>query len=372
VAKELINDMAALYEKSGDSSGQAGSFLLLSQVASAVGDHQSAVSYAKNAIDIFGKMGDTGKKARALCMLANLLRIATSFQNAHKAATAAFDLCRKAGDKKGQAAAICMSATIYDTQNDFSRACYQLEKAGRIYGKIDDKKEKAKTLESIANTQMKMFDDLDDIDEPLRKCEEAAALYEDIGLGQGTEAAYLMQTLAFVLLALNKPDESLQKAKDSLNVFQLLADGRGEAAALNVLAQIHWSRSEKDKAKSSVQEALRAAQSAGDADELAWSQELMKKYGGKAGGDFNIVSSGGDDEADNVETMRMTDSTGKLLKALDCYIYKLNTEHVIFEQFVTRGTSETTSGGKSSSSAKRDIVEVASNELEVDLDWASL
>jgi tetratricopeptide (TPR) repeat protein len=363
VAKELIIEMSALYEKSADSYGVAGSSLLLSQVESAAGDHQSAVAYAKNAIDTFGKIGDTGKKARALCMLANMLRVATSFQNAHKAATAAFDLSRNSGDKRGQAAALCMTATICDSQNDYSRACYQLEKACRIYRKLNDKKEEAQTLESIANSQMKMFEDLDDVGEPVSICERALALYDEIGLSQSTEAAYLMQTLAFALLAFDKPDASLQRAKESLDIFQLLADRRGEAAAYNVLAQIYFSRDEKDKAKNSIVEATRAAELIGDVGEAEWSKELNKKFSG-------------DDDAENeAKAFQMTDSSGKLIKTVDCYLYRWGVDYVLFEQFVTRGTQEKQGGGKSSSSSAKRLeerVEVESKELDLDLDWAGL
>merc|ERR1719263_838975 len=110
-----------------------------------------------------------------------------------------------------------------------------------------------------------MFEDLDDFDEPMQLCRQAMDLYNDLGLAQSKEAAYLKQSLAFSLLAVEKSEEALQAAKDSLNVFQLLADRRGEAAAYNVLAQIYWSRSEKDKAISATTEAKRAAELVGDA-----------------------------------------------------------------------------------------------------------
>merc|ERR1711976_1131132 len=100
-------------------------------------------------------------------------------------------------------------------------------------------------------------------------------------MAQSKEAAYLKQSLAFSLLAVEKPEEALQAGKDSLSIFQLLADRRGEAAANNVLAQIYWSRKEKDKAVSCVTEAKRLAEEVADGDEAQWSAELTKQYGEK-------------------------------------------------------------------------------------------
>merc|ERR1712139_388900 len=127
---------------------------------------------------------------------------------------------------------------------------------------------------------MGMFSELDDFEEPLQHCEKALDLYKELGMGSSAEAGYLMQTMAFTILALGKTDEALAMAQESLNIFQLMADRRGEAAAYNVLAQIHWSRQEQDKARSLVAQAIKSAEEAGDTGEADWGKELQVQYRG--------------------------------------------------------------------------------------------
>merc|ERR1712066_646458 len=178
-------------------------------------------------------------------------------------------------------------------------------------------------------------------------------LYNELNLAQSKEAAYLKQSLAFSLLANEKSDEALQAAKDSLSIFQLLADRRGEAAANNVLAQIYYSRKDKEKAISTLAEAKRLAEEVADADEAQWSQELHKEY------------TGGNKKK---EEFRMTDSSGKAIVSQMVYMYYYGRDYCQFDEFVVRGTAERTAGGKSSSSssgAHREITIDATKELEI-------
>merc|ERR1712039_389136 len=160
-------------------------------------------------------------------------------------------------------------------------------------------------------------------------------------------------------LANEKSDEALQAAKDSLSIFQVLADRRGEAAANNVLAQIYWSRKDKEKAVSTLAEAKRLAEAAADADEAQWSQELHKQYTG----------------ANNKpQAFRMTDSTGKALVSQMVYIYFYGKDYCMFDEFVTRGTTERTEQKASSSSAAahREVTIDPTKELEIGVDWAAM
>merc|ERR1711865_500294 len=168
-------------------------------------------------------------------------------------------------------------------EHAFGQSMYNLEKAVRIYRQLKDKQEEAQTLESLANVSLKTFAELDDFDEPLQHCQKAMELYRELGMANSAEAGYLHQTMAFAILALDKSDDALTTGQESLNIFQLLADRRGEAAAYNVLAQIHWSRKESDKARSSVSQALKSAIDSGDTGEAAWAKELQEQFlgGGK-------------------------------------------------------------------------------------------
>merc|ERR1712187_55613 len=112
------------------------------------------------------------------------------------------------------------------------------------------------------------------------------------------------------------PDEALQAAKDSLSIFQVLTDRRGEAAANNVLAQIYWSRNDKERAISTLAEAKRLAEEVADADEAQWSQELHKQY------------SGGKQKP---EEFRMTDSTGKAINSQNVFIYYYGRDYFLAE-----------------------------------------
>merc|ERR1712187_877629 len=114
-------------------------------------------------------------------------------------------------------------------------------------------------------------------------------------------------------------EEALQAAKDSLNIFQVLVDRRGEAAANNVLAQIYWSRKEKDKALSCLEEGKRLAEDVADADEAKWSKELADHY------------TGGDKPQ---KELRMTDSSGKVKVSQMLYMYFYGKDYCLIDEFV--------------------------------------
>merc|ERR1712113_1382780 len=107
---------------------------------------------------------------------------------------------------------------------------------------------------------------------------------------------------------------------------------------------------------SSTKEAKKAAEIINDASEAGWATELGKQFQGET----------------EPQVLQMTDSSGRLVKAMDCYIYFYGKDHVIFEQFVTRGTTEKSVSSKSSSissAEKKNVKAVESEELDMDMDW---
>jgi tetratricopeptide (TPR) repeat protein len=301
--------------------------------------------------------------------MANILRVAGQTQNAHEAAAAAARVCQSSKNKKGQASAYCMAATIYDTSKAYGRAMFMLEKAIRLYRQVKDKKEEAQTLESLANVSLKMFSDLDDVEEPLQLCQKALELYKELGMENSKEVGYLMQTMAFCILALNRAHEAVAMGEESLNIFQHMADRRGEAAAYNVLAQIHWNRNEQDKARTYVSQGLKSAQAAGDASEEAWSKELHENYKGLGGQGPEVKTT----ESKKLEKM------AQKLEYSDIYMYSWGKDYALFFDFTLRGTDQQVANmnkrASSSSRRRADQDEVGGgidNEMDLGIDWQSM
>merc|ERR1711957_383009 len=97
--------------------------------------------------------------------------------------------------------------------------------------------------------------------------------------------AYLLQTLAFALLAQGKKEAALEQAELSVGNFQALGNANGEAAAYNKMAQIYWSLQQKDDAVKMASKGVRVAVDCGDTEEAAWGKQLVQQYtGGKQSG----------------------------------------------------------------------------------------
>merc|ERR1711862_245566 len=358
-AREVLSGVILpIWEKEGNLFQQARIYRVYTQMSVAMSDFQNAMAHAGKTISLFKEAGETRMQCKALCMMANTLRVCNQYGNAHKAVSSAFDIAAKAGSKYGQAEALCMSATIYDSMRDYGRACYKLEKAAKIYAKLDNKKEEAKTLESIANTQLKMYEDLDDYDEPANLCDQAIQLYTDLDLATSSDVAYVKQSLAFALLAADKQEEAVEAAKSSISMFEAINDLKGQATGNNVLAQVYWNQKNKEKAKVHVRLAKKVAEDAGDEDELAWAKQLIFQY----------------DIPEQVE-FKMTSSSGKAINASNLYVYFYGKDYALFNEFVVRGTTETQTAKKSSSSsAGRHMVTMDEIGEQWDLSdlWASL
>jgi tetratricopeptide (TPR) repeat protein len=362
----LVDEMERLFDSAKQPVGVAAVWLLGAQIHSLAGNIQDAVYKAREAASRFGNIGDSRRKSNAVNIMANILRVAGKFQDAHKAASASYALCYELGDKRGQADALCIMATIYDSQHDYGKAGFKLERAARIYNRLKDAKEEARTLESVASMYMKTLQLLDDPAEPEKLCRKAMALYRNAGMEQSAEFAYVLQTLAFALLLQGKSDDAVSEAEASINAFRELGNASGEASALNKLAQIHWSRKEKDDAAKMAGKAAKIATDAGDSDEAAWANELLQTY------------TGGTKSTNTADKKFVfTDASGATLKTMGIYMYSAyGKDYCLFMGAVWRGTAERSGGGqsKSSSAEHPEPIEDDSNEtgISLDIDWQSL
>lgn len=361
----LVDEMGRLFEAKKYPGGVATVWLLGAQIHSMAGNVQDAVYKAKEAAATFGQSGDYKMKTKAVNIMANILRVAEKFRDAHKAASASYSLCYDVGDKRGQADALCMMATICDSQHDYGKAGYKLERAARIYKLLKYAKEEARTLESVASMQMKVIQMLDDPAEPERLCRKAMALYRNAGMEQGAEYAYVLQTLAFALLLQGKSDDAVSEAEASINAFRELGNASGEAAALNKLAQIYWSRKEKDDAAKMAGKASKIATDAGDMDEAAWANDLLQTY------------TGGPKKNEASNKFVFTDATGATIKTMGIYMYSsYGKDYCLFHGAIWRGVAERAGLGGKSSSKREEFLEPIedANEtgISVDIDWQSL
>lgn len=124
---------------------------------------------------------------------------------------------------------------------------------------------------------------LDEPQEPERLCRKAMELYASVEMEHSAESAYLLQTLAFALLAQGKQQEALEQAQLSVGAFQALGNAGGEAAAYHKMAQIHWSLQQKDDAVKMASKGVRVAADCGDTEEAAWGNQLIQQYTGGRG-----------------------------------------------------------------------------------------
>jgi len=363
-AANVSDELVALFK--GDKEMEATALLSVSGVLLASGSAQDALTKAKEAAELYGKAGLTSKKASAINTIANVLCSAQMFDDALKATKAAVTLCKEKKDKKGHAATLCMEASIYDMQRKYSKAVHKLEKAASIYRMLKDKSEEAKTLETAASMCLKTTGMLDDISEPATLAQKAISLYSELGMSESVETAYCLQTLAFALMLCDKPNEAIDKAKDSMAIFQEKENMSGEAGAYAVLAQLYWEMNDKEEAERMATRASNLAADAGDAGEKAWADSLVFKYSGKEAEKaqkkirgLNALQSSGGDTA-NVQTSWIG-------------TYYWGKEYSTIDGFQMRGVSEAPAkGAKGASSSSIMALESKTDALQLDLDFASL
>lgn len=338
-AENVSRELVRLFQGAGDRLNEAKAKMVYAQVLQVIGNMQDALQQAHEAAELYSTAGESRKKASAANLLATLLQDAGMYEDAIKASEASVALCKAAKDKSGQANALCVLASVLDSQHKYSKAAYKLEKAASIYRQLGSKREEASALDAVARAQLKTFGLLDDPSEPAEAAERAVALYGELGMEFTPECGYGLQTVAFALLAAEKPNEAMAKAKEALMLFQSITNLSGEAASHTVLAQIHWAMKDKDEAVKAANRAHKLASQAGDMAEMKWAQQLLDEYGGKAG------------KGDSVDMAGFTSVSGQVLRSSWVAIYVMGKPHCDIDGFVMRGTSATQPQKKSSKSS---------------------
>lgn len=345
-ALNVAQEMAKVYIQAKDPLGEANAVMRMAEIYKLDDQLQEALNKTQEAYQMYVTAGDQRKKTTAINKMAHILAMAGSFNDAHKAANASLSLCRELRDKRGQAATMCLMGTICDSEREYSKAAYKLEKAAAIYKQLEDKKEEALTLDSIAQMQLKAFWAVDDAAEPASNCEKALKLLAEVGQDDGVLAGYVLNTMAFALLACKRKEEAFDKAKDALIIFQEAEDAGGEAFTLTTLAQLHFESKEKKEAIEMVNKALRVAQDANNAAEAAWAQSLLGEYGG--------AKKKGDD------VFKFTDDSGVTTKTSQIYMWSWGMQdYFLCDGFVMRGVVEKKKADKASSSSSAFIVDDA-------------
>jgi len=370
-ALSVAEEMLKVYAVAGDNVGEANAFMRLGDVYRMDDQLQQALDKTNSALEIYVQLGEQKKKTIAINRMAAILSLAGSFPEAQKAANASLNICRELKDKRGQAATMFLMGNICDEEKEYSKALFKLEKAVGIYKKLDDKKSEALAMDAIARMQLKAFWSLDEPTEPALNSEKALKLLAEIGLDDGAEAAYILNTYAFALLACERTDDAIEKAKDALNTFQELADACGEAFTLTTLAQIYWELKDKKEAINLAQKAHKVAEDASELAEVQWAEKLLEDYGGDK------------KKNDMADYFKFTDDSGQSIKSSWIGMYTAASaiglqDYCIVDGFQARGVVEKKAKAKKASSSSSGFVhedtgaKKESRGLKIDLDFASL
>jgi len=175
-------------------------------------------------------------------------------------------VCQEAGDKVGEALALGVVADIYILSSETSKALKTAQAAASLYRRLDDKPGEASVLGTITtahlakatagfNPQLEMAEKADEKMEQMRQQREVdielamEAAKEIVTLQRAMNdrkgEAKALDKVAEIHLLKEEPEQSKAVAREERSLYQEMRDVRGEAAALQTIINANL-QSEED------------------------------------------------------------------------------------------------------------------------------
>jgi len=324
-ATHAANAAASIYQDLKDKHNEAMAMNFITQVALAKNDMETAAQTAQEQRAMFQEAGDKSKEASCLLTIASIWGSEEKYDDAMAVAKEAQELFQDQKDKSGEARSLNVMCEIHCDQKDFETAidmakemrskvqetgnlrsevdavralvnvCMAADMAGeavrgaseavQLAKKTHDKKLLSESfiLSSEANIALAIQDNPKGLakgsDRSLKPAREAFKVAKAMRHGQLMGSA--MHQIAYVQLVTVKLDDALKSAKEALDIFRQVDERVKEAATVILIAEIHHSANEDDKALDAANEGLMLAKACGDPKKEKEANDLVEKIAGK-------------------------------------------------------------------------------------------
>lgn len=304
-AKNTATEALGLFRQSGDTVMEATALRIVAKAHVAGLAYADALQAANAALKIFKQLGHRKGEASALSMAATVSTAKLNAADGAFKATEAAKMFRQLGDRIGEGAALEIQAKCYCIQSDFKKGLAAGQEAVVLAQELDDPLQEATRMCIVSEAQTgcnataealvtasealdrfasrdadssaaltaiaKAYVSKGELEEAVNAIKKEADRLQQKGHTK-QQAAMLCQASE---LAISNKDHDLGLAPimQALSIYKSLGDKKGEATALNALAQIKLEQGETG-------DALRSAETA----------SVIFKELGKAGFDGYIAS----------------------------------------------------------------------------------
>jgi tetratricopeptide (TPR) repeat protein len=292
----VAEDMIKLYSGTDDAQGEAAANLLAADIQVVQGDLQAAMDLAASAAELFDQVGNNRKKASAILVMAKAFKQSGQGQDAVYACEAAKALFQKGRDKTGQAEALVMQAQCHLAENEFANAAKRFEEAAFVYRSLKDKLGEARALAAQVDAQVQMCKSPTQsagvTDEHYEQAAKTAARAAELFGDGSSETGRALLSQAALYTMLKRPDETLAKSLEALQLFEAIGDMSGQADAYIAIGNAYLAKDNKEAALETMEKARDLAEEAGEGASIKEASNRLKeigRYKGRKG-----KSSGGD------------------------------------------------------------------------------
>jgi len=285
----LVEEMAKLFSQGANLEGESEAQLLAAEMQIQQGDLQNAMDRASAAAELFDQVGNTKKKAAAVVVMAMAFEGAGQMQDAVQAGEAAVGLYQAGRDKKGQATALLQLASTLNACNRFGAAATRLEEAAFVYRQLKDKTEEAKVMARWAKETLLMFNNKDERPQHgwgskekelvVKNAKKAEDLFVETGAPRGKDVAEAMLDQAKGHLMLERNEEAMTKAQESVSIFEELGDWAGQAAGYLIMGNAAFAKKDHDGSLGYLEKARECAEEAGEGRSIKDASEKIKEIG---------------------------------------------------------------------------------------------
>lgn len=277
----VAHDMATLFAGT-DATGEGCALLCVAQLQRDTGDHRGAMLTAKSAGDILDKAGNVSRQALSVRIAASAaLSSASTASEGFDLADKALALFESAGDKKAalplkiEYASAKLQAESYVEAEDWAEeAQAEAKKNNDLYNEADAAQVLATVRLAIAVEEAKGNDEAETA-AATEAARDALQLYRRVGNRRGEARA--MQKLAEVRYQSGAGDMAKTAAEDATAMFRELGDTNGEAGAVLLTAHVMHKEGQLDGAKRSATKAFTLYQHIADNDGMESCTEFLDK-----------------------------------------------------------------------------------------------
>jgi tetratricopeptide (TPR) repeat protein len=249
-ARGLYEEVLAVHRQTGNERGLAWTHNNLANLLADQGDIRGAKQMYGEALAVYRRTASDAGQAGTLGNIANLLQYEGDLAGSRRTHEASLTLYRKTGARMNVAIELTNIGTLLTHQGDLPGAHRHLEEALAIKRDLGNKSSTAFTLTALAELLLVKGD----LAGARKAFEEALAIR--MGLDQKARAAVSRLDLAQLLLEENRPRESTDLARETIDTFRNAAAVEDEAIAYALVARGELAQNRSLDAKAAIDRAV--------------------------------------------------------------------------------------------------------------------